>query len=57
MEEDEDERKTEAEMKEEWGSGPTVTRIAANSRLNVKVVKPQVVHGSSCSHIALRGLS
>lgn len=50
------ERKTEAVIKEGWGSGLTVTRIAANSRLTVKVVKPQVVRPSR-GHVALRGLS
>lgn len=55
-EEEEEERKTveETARGRDGGSGPTVTRIAANSRLNVKVVKPQVVR-APCA--ALRGLS
>jgi len=50
-EEEEDERKTKVKMKKGWSLGLTVMRIATNSRLNVKVIKPQVVRSSSCNHV------
>jgi len=50
-EEEEDERKTKVKMKEGWSLGLTVTRIATNSRLNAKVIKPEVVRSSSCNHV------